>query len=257
MSFHSPWQCAGLLVCLGCAGVVSSGDGTPDGGAAPDSGPTDAGGTGNPADAGAAAPDAGANTDAGSSSGPDAGKVADCNTYCASLMATCTGPNAQYGDLQRCLNACPLLQTGTAADTSGNTLGCRMNHLTLAQASPNPECWRAGPFGYGGCGQACEDFCSLAVAWCSPASQYSGPLPYPDYATCMTTCAGYVQIDSATGGVGVDGGWWANGPPGFNTLDCRETHLGNALDSLAGGFGQSTHCEHIQKTPPGGQCLQL
>jgi hypothetical protein len=250
--FHAPWHCAELLVWLGCAGVVSPpGDGAPDGGAGPDSGPADAGSGGNPGDAGLGTTDAGAKSDGGAGGG-----VANCNTYCASVMATCTGFNAQYGDLQRCLSACPLMQAGTAADTSGNTLGCRLNHLALASANPNPECWHAGPFGYGGCGQACEDFCALTLAWCAPASGYSGPLPYTDLATCMTTCAGYAQVDSADGGVGIDGGWWASGPFEYNTLDCRETHLGNSLDSLPGGIEQGSHCQHVQKTPPGGQCLQ-
>jgi hypothetical protein len=181
--------------------------------------------------------------------------AASCSSYCAAITSTCTGPNAQYHDLQRCLSACPLMATGTTSDTTGDTLGCRMFHLGLAAGAPNPECWRAGPFGYGGCGGECDDFCALAVAWCSPSHGYPGPLPYASLSDCLTTCASYTQVDTA-GGVGVDGGWFAWGPFGGNTLDCRETHLGNALDDQQGGQQQAMHCQHVQKTPPGGQCLQ-
>jgi hypothetical protein len=237
-------------------GAPGDDSGPNSGGPADGGAPVDSGSSASGSDAGQDAGEPG--SDGGLDGGPsaDAGEVADCNTYCAQMMSTCTGPNAQYYDLLRCQSACPLLLKGAASDTTGNTLACRMNHLALAAGAPNPECWHAGPFGYGGCGGACEDFCALTVQWCSPAQAYAGTQPYTGLIDCLAACDGYRQVDSASTGVGVDGGWWGWGPFAGNTLDCRETHLGNALDGPPGGLSQSFHCEHVQRTPPGGQCLQ-
>jgi hypothetical protein len=272
MSSHSPGRLApkavslsvivaalGFFVAGAILGCSSNGDpaapGTGDGAASGND-------TGSSGETGVDAGPTDATQDDGGATGSDSGggqsdsAVADCTTYCAGIMATCTGGDAQYHDLQRCQSACPLFAKGSASDTSGNTLGCRMHYLGVAANTPNPDCWHAGPFGYGGCGGACEDFCALAVDWCSPANGYTGALPYASLSDCLTTCAGYAEVDTANGAFGVDGGWFGWGPFGGNTLDCRETHLGNALDCTSGGAAQQFHCTHVQKTPPGGQCLQ-
>jgi hypothetical protein len=203
----------------------------------PDSG-TPAPDSGTPAhDSGTPAPDSGTH-DAGSA---DGGGL-NCDSYCATVNAACTGANKQYADEASCKNACSKMAVGTAADTSGNTLGCRVFHATLASSTPNPHCWHAGPYGYGGCGDVCASFCKLATTWCTPAGGYDGGAPpYASEGDCMTACAGFRQIDGTDAGVGVTGGFNASGPAGGNTLDCREYHLGA---SFAGGPAQQLHCQH-------------
>ena len=186
-------------------------------------------------------------TDAGT--GTDSGAAAlSCLSYCSAIMSECTGENAQYISTDACMNACPNFPVGTAADTSGNTLGCRTYHAALAKTAANPHCWHAGPYGYGGCGDECEGFCTLATTWCTPAGGFDGGAPpYTSDSACLTSCAGYAQIDSADGGLGLDGGFNAMGPAAGNTLDCREYHLGA---SLAGGADQQLHCMHPGANSP-------
>ncbi len=181
--------------------------------------------------------------EADAGTGTDSGPAPlSCIDYCSAVMSECTGPNAQYESTDACMNACPNFPVGTAADTSGNTLGCRTYHAALAKTATNPHCWHAGPYGYGGCGTECEGFCTLATTWCTPAGGFDGGAPpYTDDSTCLTACAGFARIDAADGGVGLDGGYTATGPAGGNTLDCREYHL---TTSLAGGAMQQYHCMH-------------
>ncbi len=186
--------------------------------------------------------------DAGNSNPPEAGAALSCSAYCTAVMAACTGGHAQYVSNDACLNACAHIPLGTAADTSGNTLGCRAYHAMLAASTPAPHCWHAGPYGYGACGDECESFCTLATTWCTPAGGFDGGAPpYADDTACKTSCAGYKQIDSADGGLGLDGGYNAQGPASGNTLDCREYHLGA---SFAGGAMQALHCQHPGANSP-------
>ena len=211
-------------------------------------GPVDAAGesdattTTPPTDAGTPEPDTGTatpDTGTGAETGPAA---LSCTSYCAAIMSACTGPNAQYGSTDDCMHACPNFPVGMAGDTSGNTLGCRTTHAMLAASATNPHCWHAGPYGYGACGDECAGFCTLATTWCTPAGGFDGGAPpYASESACLTSCAGYKQIDAADGGLGLDGGYNAQGPAGGNTLDCREYHLGA---SLAGGAMQQLHCNH-------------
>ena len=148
------------------------------------------------------------------------------------------------------MHACPNFPVGMAGDVSGNTLGCRTTHAMYATMNTNPHCWHAGPYGYGACGDECAGFCTLATTWCTPAGGFgadAGAPPYASDSACLTACAGYKQIDSADAGVGLDGGYNAQGPASGNTLDCREYHLGA---SLAGGAMQQLHCQHPGMTSP-------
>jgi hypothetical protein len=240
-------QQVGLLSFIaGCAASValacSSSSNAPSSGVIP----VDAGGesdatTTPPADAGAPEPDAG--TPSTPDTGADAGMPAlSCSSYCAAVTAACTGANKQYVSMTACMNACQNIPVGASSDTSGNTLGCRTYHAQLAMSAPNPHCWHAGPYGYGGCGDECASFCNLATTWCTPAGGFDGGAPpYTDDTSCLASCAGYAQINAADGGLGLDGGFNAQGPAAGNTLDCREYHLGA---SFAGGGDQQLHCMH-------------
>jgi hypothetical protein len=90
----------------------------------------------------------------------------DCTSYCSAITARCTGVNQQYGSLATCMSSCQYFSVGATTDTTGNTLGCRVSHVELAQAARSTHCVHAGPSGGGVCGQPCEGFCAIAVAAC-------------------------------------------------------------------------------------------
>lgn len=166
-------------------------------------------------------------------------------------MMNCTGGNAQYINMTACMNACAQLPVGMSSDTSGDTIGCRTYHAGLAASAPNPHCWHAGPYGGSTCGSDCESFCTIATGFCSADGGFveGGAPPYTSLASCETSCMGYTRIDDVDGGgsMFVDGGFNAAGPASGNTLDCREYHLGAALQ---GGSYQQLHCQHPGATSP-------
>jgi len=173
--------------------------------------------------------DTGTTPEAGSS---DGGIDQTCPAYCTAIMATCTGDNAQYQSTDECLNACAFFPPGTADDTAGNTLGCRIYHATLAGTmGTNPHCWHAGPFGgIGVCGGTCEDFCLLAVGWCGPDAGYTGTPPYATSDDCTMACGGWLFAD---GGSTQEEAYNASGPDSGDTFDCRAFQLGVALNSAS------------------------
>ncbi|MDP9151150.1 MAG: hypothetical protein M3O36_14570 [Myxococcota bacterium] len=171
-----------------------------------------------------------------------------CSTYCSAMMTACSGTNAQFLDMVSCQNACAIMQS------SFNThFACRAMHATYAMTTPNPECWNAGPFGYGPCGAAYEDFCDLAVAFCSPAGGFdAGTPPYNSVGDCWLRAAGYTVVTRTPNNgppaqYGLDGGFNATGPAAGNTLDCREYHLMNAL---RGGAAQQSECNNVGPASP-------
>jgi hypothetical protein len=168
--------------------------------------------------------------------------VAVCDTYCNAITAACTGAKAQYSDKANCMNVCSHLPAGTPTDSTGNTIGCRINAVAKAGADPL-GCWFAGPLGFGTCGHECDVFCAIAMSYCSPAEGYTGTPPFASLDECITDCDGmYHQIDPTMPGI-----YSANYTPGAtpetkDTNDCRAYHLFvNAFQSTA---AQQTHCPH-------------
>lgn len=109
-----------------------------------------------------------------------------CATYCTSLMATCTGANQQFTGMDQCLNSCKAYPVGTAADQSGNTLGCRTYHAANAKGDPATHCGHAGPGGAGSCGEDCDGYCQIAMMYCTAANMAA---VYSSLAECKTACA--------------------------------------------------------------------
>ncbi len=132
------------------------------------------------------ATDAGSGTDTGVGGGDGgAGGAPTCAAYCTSIMSACTADHQQFTSADQCLASCKAYPVGTAADTSGNTLGCRA-HAATAAASDATQCTAAGPGGAGKCGNDCDGFCQIAMMYCTAANSAA---VYPDLATCKTTCA--------------------------------------------------------------------
>lgn len=146
-------------------------------------------------------------------------------------------------------------------DGGDNGLLCHNKHAGFAGTiGPNPHCWHAGPYGWGVCGTQCEDFCTLTVDYCSPDAGYGGALPYDSGTACSAACNGFVNAGTDSGsavvledgavtfgmgaGASYVGGTFTppvGGPTTGNSLDCREWHLGVALQSTT---LQQTHCSH-------------
>lgn len=191
-----------LAALIGCGDEATGNDGgvTADTGVAADSGVT--------ADSGVAA--------------------VSCDDYCTKVMANCTGNLAQYSSLDACKKSCAAFPVGTAADTSGNTQGCRQYHAGAAMAAPTVHCVHAGPSGGGACGTPCEGFCSIQDAACTGALAAG----YGTGAACNTACTAAFATNIGTYSATVTGG---------NSLACRLYHLTVAASSAANA---TIHCPH-------------
>ena len=145
----------GAAMLVGCPGPAATPDGGTDTGpATPDMGPRDTG---------PVTPDMGPH-DGGTDGGPmapDANVPLTCAGLCAQITSACTGTapatNANpYGNMATCMTDCTtdMWPVGTTADTSGNTLGCRVYHSIVAGMSPTnamTHCPHTGVLGGGVC----------------------------------------------------------------------------------------------------------
>jgi len=167
-----------------------------------------------------------------------------CPYYCQEITNNCTSNDTlEYqGVLSLCLSMCDSLafDTGTLADTTGNTLGCRIHYAQLAANNPTTNCRFAGPLGGGVCqgtsADPCSNFCGIDVPYCASVQAPS----YVSIQDCLNHCgadagyAGYVFTTDG-GSTGIDL------PDGTNTLNCRFYHLENGWPSPRYG---RTHCPH-------------
>ena len=153
-----------------------------------------------------------------------------CAAYCDSIGAACTGDNAQYDSGAHCLEYCGTwgaIPLGDAADTGGNTVGCRMYHAGVAAESDGNaaiHCAHAGPSGGDVCGSWCENYCHLSSANCS-----GGNALYNDDATCAIACVGLTVGPDPLAKEG-------------NSVQCRIYHLGVAGSSPPDS--STGHCAH-------------
>ena len=158
------------------------------------------------------------------------GPTPTCADYCAAVTLACTGDDAQYASEQACLDYCDgwaSLPAGTTADTSGNTLGCRIYHAEVASQSAGnaaTHCPHAGPTGGDVCGSWCDNYCHLAMTNCTAGNEL-----FASEAACQTACAGY-----SAGG--------ATGDADGDTVQCRIYHLGVAGSNPPDS--NTTHCPH-------------
>jgi len=157
---------------------------------------------------------------------PMGGGDLTCANYCGKIMANCTAANAQFDDMDKCLQSCAKYPMGAVADTSGNTLGCRLYHAGNAATTPDVHCRHAGPGGDGVCGMNCDGFCGLVQAVCSAQATP----PYANMAACTTACAGFATTPAYSSTV-------TNG----NSLACRLYHATNASKSAMTAM---MHCPH-------------
>ena len=195
--------------------------------------------------------DTGGNDSGGNDTGPSDGggggvdgSVLDCNYYCDSIIATCTGGNNQYKDKATCMSMCANIPNEAGAGaTSGDSLACHMYHLSVASQSTSnaaTHCPHAGAYGYGVCGDICHDFCEQYFTSICKTDTTNG---YANIDACHTSCAGQAGADAAAGAPGN----MASSP----TMLCKEYHLENAIQTGGSGGG---HCDHAGATGGNGVC---
>jgi hypothetical protein len=165
---------------------------------------------------------------------PDAppGNQLSCSAYCTTIAANCTAANAQYGGADAtatCMANCAKFPMGTAADMSGNTLGCRNYHAGAAMTNPGVHCTHAGPGGAGMCGDNCLGFCNLVQTACTGAN----PSPYADMGACMTACGGFATTPA-----------YSAMTTSGNSFACRLYHATQAVSLPA------PHCMHVGAVSP-------
>jgi hypothetical protein len=156
-----------------------------------------------------------------------------CDSYCASVMANCTGANQEYLDSATCLAMCRHFEPGVSGDTTQDSLACRTYHAGAAATDPDFHCRHAGPVGGGVCGtDPCAPFCLLDFALC-------GDMASPPYSGgesgCHAACtASLTYQTSGTGDLTQSTG---------NTLNCRIYHLESAYEPN-NPDAKTTHCRH-------------
>lgn len=67
----------------------------------------------------------------------------NCESFCQLQNAICIDANQQFSSEEACLSACASLDNTipyTSTVLSGNSLSCRISHLTLASRAPDTHC---------------------------------------------------------------------------------------------------------------------
>jgi len=147
-----------------------------------------------------------------------------------------------------------IMPTGTLGDTSGNTLGCRMQYALVAEAAEIAgdesaridACAKASFTGGETCGDFCENYCDLAIQTCNGVNNaaYAGsPLfmsgGIPSRSDCESSCAAYPE--AVLSGVSQSDQLFGYG----DTVQCRIHHLQAAVvegQDNANSYG--LHCGH-------------
>jgi len=155
------------------------------------------------------------------------------------------------------------MPVGSLADTSGNSLGCRMQYALAAEVAHGSgdeiarraACESAALTGGGVCGSFCDNYCDLAIQTCNPVENaaYSGsPLfmnsGVPSRGDCEAACATYSE--DVLAGVSQTEQLFGYG----GTVQCRIHHLHAAMvegQEMSNAYG--LHCGHA--SPEAGQNL--
>ncbi len=160
----------------------------------------------------------------------------DCDAYCE-LFPTVCPDYVKYETTASCLKACRGLidqdSFDVEADYDGDTIECRLVHLTSATLRPKEHCPHAplvpgGPVCVGKADEppSCEEYCKIQLAACEGKLQQ-----FEDEAECLATC------EVLTPGTNAD----REG----NTVGCRRYHAFVATQAAA------EHCSHSGPTGDG------
>jgi hypothetical protein len=175
----------------------------------------------------------------------DAGPAfVSCDEYCAKINDVCRDENAAYltGTTEDgCLALC--------SHFTPEERRCRYDFIENASASDAvEECRVAGPGGQSpalppGCGQLCENYCTLMEGECPTQRLTDAGATAADRAACVRVCN---RLEPAYGGVYntlLDGA-----EPLGNNVQCRIFHIGNA--AAYGPNSRVLHCSHAAGVSP-------
>lgn len=182
----------------------------------------------------------------------------NCENYCNLMARVCKGRNRDPNEVEDCEAKCAVLidreriaglpatasRYNVDADHEGDTLQCRLVHLTIAaQVDAEGHCWHAAlaprpqegqanpcATGYHEEAPRCEDYCQIVMAACPQDQQV-----YESKRQCLAVCDVLPK-----GNVG-------SPAQGDDSVACRKIHAYNA----AMYADPATHCPHAG--PGGGQ----
>lgn len=130
----------------------------------------------------------------------------NCFGFCTDAINTCADQTSPpYASFSECKDFCSTftsgdLTPGQQTETSGDTLGCRSYHLSVAMQSASDadtHCAHIGQQTGGYCGTYCENMCTTIQAACVTDSTYTNQ-QYASKAACVTSCGAMVDGTSET-----------------------------------------------------------
>ena len=249
MRLFVPLFTAISLACVGCSGDDSSSDSATTTAtttatatatttaSTSDTSSGSSGSTGDPTDATSSTSSSGTTT--AETTTTTGGAELTCDAYCDLYLSACAD-FSEYDNKESCLAQCNQWPEGSLDASSGDSLGCRLYHATVADSTdPAVHCPHAGPSG----GEIadmpvcvddgapdCASYCTVYFQNCTGDNDvYAG-----DADACATACKGwYAGAKEDTAG---------------DTIGCRTYHAGAALGDPA------LHCPHASPSG-GGVCV--
>lgn len=137
-----------------------------------------------------------------------------CQEYCDLALSTCTGERQLFAAVNTCKSSCNTYPiTGKDGDTKGDSVQCRIYHLTAAKSDPVTHCPHAAPDGGGICTDdlpptPCQQYCGQIQESCNEEITKQ----YNDQTDCLAKC----PLFRDNGTLGDDTG---------NTTQCRLTQI--------------------------------
>jgi hypothetical protein len=172
------------------------------------------------------------------SAGPGGNGVcgSDCDAYCQ-LFAKACADDDEYKSESACLKACggltDLDRFDLVADHEGDSIECRLVHVSSATLKPADHCSHAPvpptePWctGKADASPTCDEYCNIQLAACD-----GDLLQYESRGQCLDVC------EALEPGLNPD--------QGENTVACRRYH------SFSSTFAPETHCYHSGPTGDG------
>jgi hypothetical protein len=161
----------------------------------------------------------------------------DCEAYCQVFPQVCKA-QFEYGSNDDCLRACEALTQQDSYDLErdhdGDTIECRLVHMTSASVDPVGHCAHApvrpsDPWCVGDPEKppTCAQYCDIEEAACADGDYAQ----YESREQCLAVC------EALTPGVNPD--------QAVNTMACRRYHSFNAITTPA------VHCHHAGPTGDG------
>jgi hypothetical protein len=164
-----------------------------------------------------------------------------CDDYCQIVNNACIDDDKVYENRAQCLASCGELVKGDAADSMGDTVGCRKTHAfnALLLGTP-PHCPHAGPGGAGICGNDCPAYCRLFKAGCDAAFKDAFGTATDATSKCESACSTLRGPDPLKYSVA------AAGAKNANPIACRLLYATRALEHPD---QQATLCKSAAGTP--------